>query len=607
MWYGPGVDAPQLIVVGTPSVDRIDIHGESHTTVGGSGFITALAARCTGVSAGLIARVPATLPDQIAAAFAPGGLDAGGLVRVDGSLPSFHISYDTSESATYLGIEPGEEADVRAADIPRRWLATAWIHVGPLAASATLQLRFIEDLIRRGYHNGLSAGTFSRAATSEPATVRRLFAAVDVGFLNEDEADQIFPESMPFGTVVCVTTGRSGARRWDGSNWTSHPTGAVRAFDPTGAGDAFAGAYLGAMLKGDPDPVDEGLRIASSIIQGPGAAPLIDRLPRPATVRGSRVRPIDGVATVDRARIGDVASHLRDVAASSALTFCGSPFPELDDPVALDVLALATLHQYGFWEDTARGYAGPMWSMIGGVRRKGSDFIWAAFTGAANEDPSILDPDRLAAEPLLFYEICLDDNGVCPVPDVGSHRVLQQGYGGVIGHVGGFRTVIDECNASPDPLATLLHTLTDIPGYGEDPLAKKSNLLALILANRPERFLDLRGPSTIKPIIDYHIMRTMLRTGCVRAESEDLRLSLQARTWVEAGEESSIRITARDAIDDLCVASRLSVGEVDGFLFNLGRTLCLETESPRCEECPLEAACAREIDLFQPIFRTTAY
>ncbi|MEA2023936.1 MAG: carbohydrate kinase family protein [Actinomycetota bacterium] len=601
------MDAPKLIIVGTPSVDRIDIRGESHATVGGSGFITALAARLTGVSTGLIARVPSTLPDQIRAAFAPGGLDAGGLVRVDGSLPSFHISYDMSESATYLAIEPGKEDDVRATDVPRRWLAATWIHVGPLAASATLQLRFVEDLISRGYRGGLSAGTFSRAATSEPATVRKLFAAVDVAFLNRDEADLIFPKSMPSGTVVCVTTGRSGARRWDGSNWTEHPTTSVRAFDPTGAGDAFAGAYLGAMLSGDPDPVGEGLRVASAIIQGPGAAPLIDRLPRSATVDKDTSNPDPGSVVVDLDRTRTIASALTRAATHSALSFSGAPFPESGDPHAIDVLALATLHQYGFWAGSDHGYREPMWASIDGVRRKGSDFIWAAFTRAAIEDASTLDPDRLAAEPLLFDEICLDDEGHCPVPDVGSHRVLQQGYGEMIGQLGGIRSVIDDSSISPDPLATLLDILTGVPGYGEDPLAKKANLLGLILANRPERFLDLRGPTTIAPIIDYHIMRTTLRTGCVRIESEDLRSSLETRAWVEAGEESAIRIAARDAIDGLCTISGLGVGEVDGFLFNLGRTLCLESASPRCDACPLEAVCSRQIDLFQPIFRTTAY
>ena len=78
------MDAPQLIVAGTPSTDRIEIRGGSHSTIGGSGFITALAGRLTGISVGLVARVPHTLPDQIAAAFRPGGLDPSGLVPVSG-------------------------------------------------------------------------------------------------------------------------------------------------------------------------------------------------------------------------------------------------------------------------------------------------------------------------------------------------------------------------------------------------------------------------------------------------------------------------------------------------------------------------------------------
>jgi endonuclease III len=57
----------------------------------------------------------------------------------------------------------------------------------------------------------------------------------------------------------------------------------------------------------------------------------------------------------------------------------------------------------------------------------------------------------------------------------------------------------------------------------------------------------------------------------------------------------------------LCDLSGLDVASVDGFLFNLGRTVCLETEPPRCAECPLSAVCSRETDLFQPILRTTAY
>ncbi len=599
--------APRLVVIGTPSIDQIEIRGKTLSTVGGSGFITAVAACVSGTSAGLVARVPRQLPARIGAAFVPGGVDPGGLVLVDGSLPGFHISYDNDESATYLTIESGEEADVNADDLPRRWLTTDWVHIGPLAASAAGQLEFLDQLLRRGYQGGLSAGTFGRAASTEPEVVRELFDRVDIAFLNRDEADRIYPTRMPPDTVVCVTEGRSGGRRWDGSNWTRYPTDAITAVDPTGAGDAFVGGYLGSMLLGDPDPVLRGLETASIVVSGPGAAPLIEALPSRVTVEADPVADDNGTAVVHQERAANVASLLGDIAGSAALDFCGSPFPELGDAIAIDVLTVGTLHQYGFWDETEQGYGGPMWATIDGVRRKGSDFIWHAFTRAAVADPTILDAERLASEPLLFDEICTADDGACPVPDVGSHRVLQQAYGATIAGLGGMSTVIDRANGSQDPLASFLESLAGIPGFGEDPLAKKANLLALILTNRPEHFLDLRGPSTVAPIVDYHIMRTTLRTGCVTVLDDETRLRLVNRAWVGGDAESGIRVAARDAIDALCNHSGLDVAEVDGFLFSLGRTLCLETEPPNCEACPLSTVCARDVGLFQPIFRTTAY
>ena len=601
------MDAPDLVVAGTPSIDRIEIRGEAHATVGGSGFITAVAARRTDITVGLVARVPHTLPDKIAVAFASGGVDPGGLIPVDGSLPGFHIAYDNTETATYLEIQPGEEGDVSAADLPRSWLAARWIHIGPLAASSTNQIRFLDGLLERGYRGGVSAGTFGRAAASEPDLVRELFERVDIAFMNRGEAQLIFPAKAPSSTVVCVTEGRTGVRRWDGSTWTQHPTKAVTAIDPTGAGDAFVGGYLGAVLVGDTNPVERGIESASIIVQGPGAAPLIDILPKRAIVQHDPAGREPGIAHLDRKRTEHVASELGKAAHAGALPFTGSPFPEGGDPAAIDVLAVGTLHQYGFWEGTDHGYGGPMWATIDGAQRKGSDFIWHAFSRAASIDPSILDPDHLAADPLLFDKICTADNGTCPIPDVGSHRVLQQAFGAAIGPLGGVQIILERANDSDDPLETIMDRLKTNPGFGEDPLAKKANLLALILANRPEHFLDLRGSTEIAPIVDYHIMRTTLRTGCVTITDADLRGRLVARAWVDAEAEASIRLAAREAIQSLCDLSGLDVAAVDGFLFRLGRAVCLEVEPPLCEECPLTAVCARDTDLFQPVFRTTAY
>src|SRR5665811_2550535 len=82
---------------------------------------------------------------------------------------------------------------------------------------------------------------------------------------------------------MCIRDRRRGARSWDGSNWTHHPTVAVTSIDPTGAGDAFIGGYLGTMLGGKSDPVATALDMAGHIVVGPGAAPLIDLLKHDTT------------------------------------------------------------------------------------------------------------------------------------------------------------------------------------------------------------------------------------------------------------------------------------------------------------------------------------
>jgi hypothetical protein len=48
------------------------------------------------------------------------------------------------------------------------------------------------------------------------------------------------------------------------------------------------------------------------------------------------------------------------------------------------------------------------------------------------------------------------------------------------------------------------------------------------------------------------------------------------------------------------------MGAVDWFLFSM-RHRCPEMAEPQCSLCPAEPACARDVGLFQPVLRTTAY
>jgi hypothetical protein len=278
--------------------------------------------------------------------------------------------------------------------------------------------------------------------------------------------------------------------------------------------------------------------------------------------------------------------------------------------MALPMLAISTLHQYGFWlSDPIRGWQKPMYARLDGKEYKGSDFIWAAFARAARDTPDRLSLERMAEDETVFKAICTADDGRCPIPDIESHQSLHMAHALAMKQrwPGGYEELLRHVNQSDRPVSTLLESLKHLPGYRSDPLAKKANLLAIILGARPERFLHIKDPESVAPIVDYHMMRVCLRTGLVRIADPDLRRRLTERTWVDAHEEHAIRQATGRAIEGLVRQTGRTVAEIDGLFFKIGRTLCLETEPTRCTECPLQNGCAKDDALFQPVFRTTAY
>lgn len=590
--------APQLIFLGTPSTDRIARSGVVHDSIGGAAFLSALAARWTGATVGLVARVPTRLPDAIAVVFGPGGLDRRGLRTVDAPLPSFHISYDAEDRATYTHVDNGAEAGLSIHDLPTAWLGAAHIHLAAIGPTATAQLEAVDTLRSQGHTGPISAGTYPGMLQSDLPGTRRLLVSVDLFFCNAEELRALCPDGPPPDTRVCVTDGPRGVTVHHAGSAHHFATTPATVVDATGAGDAFCGGYLAGIALGL-DPVKAGQAAATHVLSGPGAQPfLLDLAPR---VR-PRARPVPE-------RISAVAAQLREQARSSAFDFTTPPHLPAGHPMALAMLCTSTLHQFGFWEaDAEQGWRTPMYATLDGVRRKGSDFIWAAFARAARQDPSLYDPSRMAREPGLFEQICTDDDGRCPLPQPGVYARLHQAHAQHLTEhwPGGWPALLADCNAHPQPVARLLHHLSQMPGYCEDPLGKKASLLAIILKNRPEKFLHARDPDSIRPVVDYHLMRTALRTGCVDLLDPDLERRCRARLWMDGPEEGAIRQASYEAIAALVQESGLDIAAVDAYFFSLGRRTCLEVEPARCDTCSL-TACAQLADRFQPVFRTTSY
>ena len=314
----------------------------------------------------------------------------------------------------------------------------------------------------------------------------------------------------------------------------------------------------------------------------------------------------------DESRIDVFARHLHESDGVNAFDFCaaseGFIYPERDQLEVVAYFFFACAHQFGFWRLAGARWAAPMIARLDGRELKGSDFLWRACTRAWQKNPRIFNPAALAKmDDRRLDGIFHGDDGLNPLPMWSEHLELIRGYGAWFAA----RNIepsdlLRRANSAPQPLRTLLTLLSEIPGYAEDPLAKKAMLLAIALENRPEHFLHVSDPESARPIIDYHLQRSALRTGLVRVEDPGLRAKLEARELLSAADEAAVRRATCDAIGMLIARSGLSAAAVDWFFFR-NRTGCPETTEPRCAECPVRSICARETRLFQPVFRTTAY
>jgi hypothetical protein len=400
-----------------------------------------------------------------------------------------------------------------------------------------------------------------------------------------------------------VTHGERGASVAQGAHVTAVPAVAVEELDPTGAGDAFCGTAL-AMLAQGHHPL-EAARGAAAAAAETVTAPGLEALLRPAS---NPAAPADPRVRVDPAQVERVAGLIARRGDVSEFDFVGPPFPPPGDPRALDFFFAATLQQFGFWTEDAGRYAAPMLASLDGRSLKGSDYLWAAYRRWMEADAAGLAPAgqaRLSAD--AFLARLRSDAGLDPLPAVELHLDLARAYGrDMLALDWTPEAVVNAVNAATEPQAAFLQRLDHVGGYKEDPLRKKSALLATILQQRPERFLRRDRDEVAPPIVDYHVQRSCLRTGLVVVEDEALRRRLVERQVLAPADEQAVRSACAAAVRELQGRSGRSMGAVDYLLFT-ARERCPEMSEPECARCSLDPVCRHDKALFQPVLRTTFY
>lgn len=592
-----------LLIIGGASLDvLLLLQGERKKSSGGAGMYTALAAARAGAQVTMFAPRPNPMPPELAP-LAERVNWIGPLVLPE-QLPSFEIAHYGDGKAELVSARWGAEALLTPENLPDTKFDADIVYCGPLADPAR-QLAFIRHFQARGYRTAV--GTYFRAVSNFRDIVRQTQIEADIFFCNENEARGLWEfENTPrldAGKLLFVTRNAQGADVIQGNLCTRVTTTAAKEFDPTGAGDTFCGTTLAHLAKGE-HPIQAarfGVAAATEMITMLGPTALLQAPPAPAPPANTRVH-------VDSVQVESIAARIAALPEAHGFDFTGENFPPVNHPAALDCFFAATLQQFGFWSDNGAHYLEPYITPLNGEPRKGSDYLFGVYMRLLQNDAATLTPARHAALTLdEFSQWYRDDSGTSNMPVLELHFELARAYGRDMQTLGWTpQEMVARANASERPLRTFLQMLDHIGGYKEDPLRKKATLLAIILQQRPEKFLRVNPDEIVPPIIDYHLQRSCLRTGLIRVDDRALYEKLAQRKIVSLDEEWAVRSAAYAAIVQVQKSSGKSMGAVDWFFFQ-ARRRCPETMEPDCARCAVDAVCAQRKDLFQPVLRTTFY
>jgi len=595
---------PHLLVIGSPSIDILHIKIRTQESAGGAGLYTALAVHRSGCKVSLWGVKPDPMPELLIPLQARLAEWMGPTVTLT-ELPHFEIEHH-GDRAEYLQFDVGVETDLTPEQLPEDLSVYDAVHITSLGAAAT-QVRLAEVCRQRGAKM-VSAGSFLNLIQESRKSVQHLIFESDVFFLNEEEAVEMFGsiETLTFDPrkFLFITRGKGGAMVVQGDIQTELPAIPVRDLDPTGAGDTFCGATLAHLLQGE-HPImaaRKAMALAAEEIQHVGPAALLFDQPAPEI-------PLDRRIEIDEQQVQRLSEVIKGIPESKAFNFVSDYYPLVGHPKALDYFFVQTLQQFGFWDMLEGHYAWPLIATIDGQESKGSTFLSRAYLRPLDEDPDFYSPARQSQltfdEVLAFFRA---DDGSEPLPGPLLHFGKAFEYGNDMLALGLTpRKIVDQANRSSKPLQTFLSILDHIGGYKADPLRKKSNLLALILMERPEQFLQPGEGEEIQPVVDYHCMRFCLRTGLVNIVNNRLRKKVANRAQVTVEEEGAIRFACYRAVQRLVETTGLSTGAIDNITFGYTRKHCPEMTVPVCEECAMNPACKHRIRLFQPVLRTTFY
>lgn len=245
------------------------------STIGGAGFNTAIGAIAAGVRPTLITVVGSDLSlDEHASVEAVAGPPY--LQVAPGNTCHFQFTYDADDCPPVIVSDYGN-AGLLNGHATTFFLACHWVHI---SCRNPLESRRLLRHVREWRPERLSIDFIYSSLTQQIVDVASDLGYVDYIFVNSVEFDVarawLGPDAFPGNTVV--TRGAQGAVVFGhGGILAEAPAQTVDVVDATGAGDAFAGAFLARVIEGDSlaEALSAAVVVGTKKVQGIGMTTLL--------------------------------------------------------------------------------------------------------------------------------------------------------------------------------------------------------------------------------------------------------------------------------------------------------------------------------------------
>ncbi len=294
-----------LLVTGSIAIDTVKTpHGVSENCIGGSAVYFSMAASFF-CPVRLVGAVGADCPFDFAKVFAGRNVDLTGLeVRENSKTFRWGGSYaENMDSRTTDYIELNVLAEEPPA-VPAEFSDSKFVFLANTAPN--LQLKLLNQIGNPAF---VAADTMDFWIEGQPEDVKTLLKKINCLIINEDEARLLAKEHnlikaaekiLDMGTdVVIIKKGESGSVMCnaDGDKFILPAYPATEVKDPTGAGDSFAGGFMGYLAQtGETDFAT----LKTAVAYGTVAASF--------TIAGFS---LDGLTAIDKTNIDDRFETLR--------------------------------------------------------------------------------------------------------------------------------------------------------------------------------------------------------------------------------------------------------------------------------------------------------